>query len=130
MLQFHDLWEMPKHLEETLGRKSCLVDWDELNFLISSVEHFPEFPKDYQNHPIVFKSTMEKDCPVCKVGYDKKGNVVFKVGNKIVFRIIEESWINVNFDDLQENLFRWYDPQSDIPEHYKLLPGTYSGKII
>ena len=121
---------MPEHLEETLGRASCLVDWDELNFLISSVENFPEFPKNHQNFPIIFKSTMKKDCPVCKVGYNKNGYVIFRVGKETVFKIKEENWVEVNFDDLQENVFRWNDPNTDTPEHYKLLPGTYSGKII
>jgi hypothetical protein len=96
------------------------VPFEVINNLINHVEYMPEPPF---NHPIIFCGEGLND-PVCKVGFDDAGNVVFLIDGKLKFMTDEDTWINNDFGDLQAFLF------DNGSEKYFLLEGTCSGEPV
>ena len=115
------LKEIPEMLKMALGEfASNVVTFEQLNSLINHMERtVPELV----NYPIIFRST-GKESPIMMAGFDEMGYVVFGIDGELKFKCEEEYWINANFDDLQESLFKVE------PDTYYLLEGTYSGEDI
>jgi len=112
----------PEMLRVFFGNKEPTnsVPFEVINDLINHVEYMPAPPF---NHPIIFCGEGMND-PVCEVGFDDAGNVVFLIGGRSKFVADEETWLNNNFGDLQKSLF------CNGSEKYYLLAGTYSGEPV
>jgi hypothetical protein len=97
-----------------------VVPFEVINDLINNVEDMPE---PMVNHPVIFCGEGEND-PICEVGFDVGGNVVFVVDGQTKFATDIENWVNNNFNELQESLF------SNDSTKYFLLEGTFSGEPV
>ena len=110
-----------KDIHDIKNKVAVTITFQQLNDLINEVETRPKaFEPTY---PLIFKGT-DSDDSINKAGYNKKGQVIFKVGNKITFVCDEEYWVNTNLDELQEIAFL------NESGKYYLLEGTFSGQII
>ena len=113
------LVDFPEMLRIYFG--SCLptnvVPFEVVNDLINNVEDMPE---PMVNHPVIFCGEGQND-PICKVGFDAGGNVVFIVDGQTKFVTDIENWVNHDFNELQESLF------FNDSKKYFLLEGTFSG---
>ena len=116
------LEEFPEMLRAFFGHEepTNVVPYEVINALISNIENMPE---PLINHPVIFCGEGEHD-PICEVGFDAVGNVVFFVDDVLRFAIDEENWLNHDFSDLQESYF------CNGSERYILLEGTYSGETV
>lgn len=102
------------------GLPTNVVPFEVINDLINNVEDMPE---PMVNHPVIFCGDGEND-PICEVGFDAVGNVVFVVDGQTKFATDIENWVNNNFDDLQKSLF------CNDSKEYFLLEGTFSGEPV
>ena len=116
------LVEFPEMLRVYFGSglPTNVVPFEVINDFINNVEDMPE---PLVNHPVIFCGEGEND-PICEVGFDEDGNVVFIVDGKLKFMTDVESWVNHNFNDLQESLF-----DNDSTKYF-LLEGTFSGQCV
>jgi hypothetical protein len=116
------LVEFPEMLRVYFGNglPTNVVPFEVVNDLINNVEDMPE---PMTNHPVIFCGDGEND-PICEVGFDAGGNVVFVVDGQTKFVTDIENWVNNNFDDLQKSLF------CNDSTKYFLLEGTFSGEPV
>ena len=94
---------MPRYLKVMLGEDvTNPITSEQLNLLINCMENF-ESP-ELVNYPIIFKPT-DKGSPVMKAGFNEFDQATFIVDEEEKFTCDEDTWREVNFDNLQTYLF-------------------------